>query len=131
MQHRAAVIATLACALAAASTLAATAETLIPRSRPDGASRHVLVESRRNGDVVQALHKRVRAGSTFYTRSEVDCRKRKMRILGQGDMSPARISTKPTQWFDPIEGSSNGDLARFLCKWPAAAGQERSTETKR
>lgn len=131
MRARAAALALLTSTLAVAATYAAPGETPIPRSRPEGASRYVLLESKRNGDVVEALHKRVRAGSTFFTRSEVNCRTRKMRILGQGEMSPARIQTKPTSWFDPIEGSSNGDLARFLCKWPAPDAKARPADPKR
>jgi len=132
MRPRATPLATLSVLLAAVvSSAAAAAETPIPRSRADGASRHVLLESKRHGDVVEALHKRVRAGSTFFTRSEIDCRKRKMRIVGQGELSPARIQGKPTEWFEPIPGSSNADLAQFVCKWPAAQAKPGVSDARR
>jgi hypothetical protein len=107
--------------LVAACTLAATgafaAETLIPRSMPGDKGKYYLIESKKVGDIVQSLHKRVGVDSVGFTRAETNCKTRQMREIGYGENSPTNIKTNPTKWFDLVPGSSKSDLAIFVCKW--------------
>lgn len=92
-------------------------ETLIPRSMPGDKGRYYLIESRKTGSVIQALYKRVGVDSIVFTRTETNCKMRKMRELGVGEGSPENIKKSPTDWFDLVPGSSKSDLARFICNW--------------
>jgi hypothetical protein len=109
-----------ACGLAAALQPSGgfAAETRIPRSMPGDKGAYYLIEAKRDGDVVRALHKRVGVDSLVFTRTETNCRTMKMRELGNGENSIDRIRLSPTKWFDLVEGSSKSDLARFVCARP-------------
>lgn len=109
----------MAAGVAAIAAVAANAqgETPIPRSAPGDKGKYYLLESKKVGDVVQALHKRVGVDSTDFTRTETNCRSRKMREIGTAESSAQKIKVNPTKWFDLVPGSSKGDLARFVCKW--------------
>lgn len=104
----------LALVLTAAGLTPAVAETLIPRSMPGDKGKYYLLEKRRVGDVVQALHKRVGVDSVGYTRTETDCRTMRMRERGYSEDGPP-APAGPTKWFDLVPGSSKSDLALFVC----------------
>lgn len=78
--------------------------------------KYFLLEMKRNGDVVSALHKRIGVDSVGYTKTETNCRTMLMREIGYSEDSPARIKSDPTKWFELVPGSSKSDLARFVCK---------------
>ena len=88
----------------------------IPRSNKADAATYQLLETRRDGDNVVALYKRSRGGQVLLRHAEVDCKTGRMRDLGEGEASLARIKTPPTAWFDPVAGSARSDVARFVCK---------------
>jgi hypothetical protein len=104
-----------ACCLTATGVYAA--ETLIPRSMPGDKGRYYLLESKKTGDIIQALHKRVGVDSVVFTKTETNCKTRQMRELGYGEDSPNNIKASPTKWFELVPGSSKNDLAIFVCKW--------------
>jgi hypothetical protein len=104
-----------ACCLLAAGVNAA--ETLIPRSMPGDKGKYYLLDSKKTGDIVQALHKRVGVDSVGFTRTETNCKTHQMREIGYGEDSQNNIKTNPTKWFDLVSGSSKSDLAIFVCKW--------------
>lgn len=87
----------------------------IPRSNPADPATYQLMETKRDGDSVIALYKRSRAGQVVLRHAEVNCKTGKMRDLGEGEASLARIKTTPTAWFDPVAGSARSDLARVVC----------------
>lgn len=91
-------------------------EVLIPRSVAGDKGKYYLLEAKRTGDTVSALHKRVGADSVGYTRTETNCNTMLMRTIGYGEESPAQIKENPTKWFGLVPGSSKSDLANFLCK---------------
>jgi hypothetical protein len=91
-------------------------EILIPRSMSGDKGRYYLMESKKTGNVTQALHKRVGVDSIVFTRTETNCKTRRMRELGVGD-SPENIKKSVTDWFELVPGSSKSDLGRFLCNW--------------
>jgi hypothetical protein len=103
-----------ACCLAVVGVHAA--ETLIPRSMPGDKGKYYLIESKKTGDIVQALHKRVGVDSVGFTRTETNCKTRQMRELGYGEDSPNNIKANPAKWFDLVPGSSKSDLAIFVCR---------------
>ena len=112
----------LAAGVAAVSAVASNGtnaqnETPIPRSAPGDKGKYFLLESKKMGDVVQALHKRVGVDSTDFTRTETNCATRKTREIGTAEGSAQKIKVNPTKWFDLVPGSSKGDLAQFVCKW--------------
>ena len=94
----------------------AQSEVPIPRSIEGDKGKYFLIESKRNGDVVSALHKRVGVDSVGYTRTETNCKTMQMREIGYSEDSPSKIEPKPTKWFDLVAGSSKSDLANFVCK---------------
>lgn len=96
---------------------AAEAETPIPRSMPGDKGKYYLIEARKTGDVVLAVHKRAGIDSVGFTKTETNCKTRQMRELGYGEGSPASIKGPATKWFDLVPGSSKSDVAGFVCKW--------------
>lgn len=75
------------------------------------------MESKKTGNIVQVVHKRVGVDSVDFTKTEINCKSRQMRELGYGEGAAQNIKKNPTQWFDLIPGSSKSDLAHFVCKW--------------
>ncbi|WP_419820430.1 hypothetical protein [Acinetobacter sp.] len=98
------------------SVHAANAETLIPRSVDGDKGKYYLLESKRNGNIITAIHKRVGVYDTYYTKTETNCSTMKMRELGGSDVSVKSIKNSPTKWFDLVPGSSKSDLANFVCR---------------
>jgi len=96
--------------------LATSAEVPIPRSTAGDKGRYFLLESKKSGNIVRALHKRVGVDSVGYTRTETNCKTMQMRELGYSEEWPAAIKEKPTEWFGLVPGSSKSDLAKFICK---------------
>ena len=92
------------------------AETLIPRSVAGDKGKYYLIESKRSGNVVTAIHKRIGVYDTYYTKTETNCSTMKMREIGGSDVSVNAIKVSPTKWFDLVPGSSKSDLANFVCK---------------
>lgn len=92
------------------------AETFIPRSVAGDKGKYFLLESKRSGNVVTAIHKRVGVYDNYYTKTETNCSTMKMRELGGSDVSAKSINNSPTKWFDLVQGSSKSDLAIFVCK---------------
>ncbi len=110
-------IVTIFCSLLIVSaSIAAQSETPIPRSMPGDKGKYYLLEAKKNGSVVRALHKRVGVDSIGYTLTETNCATMKMRELGYSEQSPSAIIENPTKWFDLVPGSSKSDLANFVCK---------------
>jgi hypothetical protein len=97
-----------------ASDIAEGQETEIPRSFPDG-GRYYLVDMKREGERIEALHKRVSATSVDWSRVEINCSTNLMRSLGESDVGPASINPRPTNWFRLVPGSSKSDLFNFVC----------------
>ena len=95
---------------------AAYAETLIPRSMAGDKGKYYLIESKRSGNVVTAIHKRIGVYDTYYTKTETNCSTMKMREIGGSDVSVSAIKANPTKWFDLVPGSSKSDLANFVCR---------------
>ena len=95
----------------------AQSETQILRSVAGDKGKYYLLESKKVGDVVHALHKRIGVDSIDFTRTETNCKTRKMREIGTGEGSVQKIKVNPTKWFDLVPGSSKSDLAQFVCKW--------------
>lgn len=91
-------------------------EVEIPRSMSGDKGRYYLVEMKRDGNIIKALHKRVGVYEVGYSRTETNCQTMKMREMGYGEGSPAAIKGKATKWFDLVDGSSKSDLANFVCK---------------
>jgi hypothetical protein len=91
-------------------------ESPIPRSNAGDKGKYYLLEAKRTGNVVTALHKRVGVDSVGYTRTETNCTTMLMRELGYSEGTPGKLKENPTKWFDLVPGSSKSDLANFVCK---------------
>jgi hypothetical protein len=100
----------------ATSSMAAQSETPIPRSMSGDKGKYFLLEKKKNGNVVRALHKRVGVDSIGYTLTETNCANMQMRELGYSEQSPEAIKEIPTKWFGLVSGSSKSDLANFVCR---------------
>lgn len=90
--------------------------TEIPRSVAGDKGRYYLLERKRKGDIVSALHKRVGVDAVGWTRTETNCKRWRMRELGYTEESPEKMKREPTKWFELVEGSSKSDLAHFVCR---------------
>lgn len=101
----------------AASSAHSQSETLIPRSMSGDKGRYYLLESKRTGDVVRAVSKRVGVDSIVFTRTETNCKTGRMRELGLSYDAVQNIKGSATGWFELVSGSSKSDLAHFICKW--------------
>ena len=88
----------------------------IPRSMPGDKGRYYLMESRKEGDIIKTLHKRIGVDSTVWTRSEINCKRWKVRDIGDSEDGPTAIKSNPTKWYDLVEGSSKSDLVNFVCR---------------
>jgi hypothetical protein len=108
---------TVAMVLAALCVPASAQQELpIPRSVPGDKGKYFLLQSKRSGEIVTALHKRVGVDSVGFTRTETNCKTMLMREMGYGENSPASIKEQPTKWFELVPGSSKSDLAQFVCR---------------
>jgi hypothetical protein len=97
-------------------TLAAQPEIPIPRSMAGDKGKYFLLESKKDGSIVHALHKRVGVDSIGYTKTETNCATMQMRELGYSEESPSDIKENSTKWFELVPGSSKSDLANLVCK---------------
>lgn len=98
------------------SSIAAQSETPIPRSIAGDKGSYYLLETKKDGTIVRAIHKRVGPDSVGYTKTETNCATMQMRELGYSETSATAIKDNPTKWFDLVPGSSKSDLAHFVCK---------------
>ena len=87
----------------------------IPRSVAGDKGKYILMEVKRNGNVVSSLHKRVGINETGYSRVESNCSTKQYRDMGYSEDSPSAIKPSPGKWTDLVEGSSKSDLVRFVC----------------
>ena len=113
--HSKKLIVLLAGAFVATVSIAAQPEIPIPRSMADK-GKYFLLEKKKSGSIVHALHKRVGVDSVGYTLTETNCATMKMRELGYSEESPSAIRERPTKWFELVVGSSKSDLANFVCQ---------------
>lgn len=91
-------------------------EVQIPRSVAGDKGTYYLLEVKRNGNVLQTLHKRIGVDSVGYTKTEVDCNRMLMKDLGYGEGAASNIRERTSDWFELIPGSSKSDLAHFVCR---------------
>lgn len=94
----------------------AQSEIPIPRSVAGDKGKYFLLDKKKVGSVVRALHKRVGVDSIGFTLTETNCATMQMRELGYSEKSPIAIKENPSKWFDLVPGSSKSDLAKFVCK---------------
>lgn len=98
------------------TSISIAAETVIPRSVAGDKGKYYLLDSKKKGNIVIAIHKRVGIDSVGYTKTETNCASMQMRELGYSEESVAAIKESPTKWFDLVEGSSKSDVANFVCR---------------
>lgn len=99
-----------------AAPTVAQSEIPIPRSTTGDKGRYYLLDTKRSGSLVRALHKRVGVDSIGYTLTETNCSTMQMRELGYNEQSASAIVENPTEWFGLVPGSSKSDLANFVCR---------------
>lgn len=109
-------ITTSALAISYTNTLAAQVETQIPRSVAGDKGKYYLLQIKKDGKIIRAVHKRVGPDSVGYTKTETNCSTMQMREIGYSEISVNTIKDNPTKWFDLVPGSSKNDLANFVCK---------------
>lgn len=91
-------------------------EMLIPRTMAGDKGKYFLLEKKKQGSTIVTLHKRIGVDSIGYSKSEINCKFKKIRELGYSEESAKAIKENPTDWFDLVAGSSKSDLAKFVCK---------------
>jgi hypothetical protein len=98
------------------AAIAVQVETPIPKSVAGDKGKYYLLDSKKNGNIVRAIHKRVGVDGVGYSKTETNCVTMQMRELGYSEESVAAIKENPTKWFELVPGSSKHDLAKFVCK---------------
>jgi hypothetical protein len=101
--------------LATLSVAAVAAEVPIPRSVEGDKGSYFLLERKKVGGIVHTLHKRTGPSGTNYTKTEINCSSRQMRVVGEADEDLKNMTKSTTKWFDLVEGSSKSDLFHFVC----------------
>jgi hypothetical protein len=91
-------------------------EVEISRSTPGDKGRYFLMDVKKEGSIVKALHRRVGPSGTGYTRTESNCSTLQMREIGYSEDGADKIKVLPTKWFDLVSGSSKSDLFNFVCR---------------
>lgn len=99
-------------------TMSASTETAVPRAVAGAEAKVFLLESRREGDIVKALHKDVGATQVAYFATEINCKTMRTREVGHSATSPKEMVVKSTAWFAPVPGSITADLAQYVCNNP-------------
>jgi len=92
------------------------AEIEIPRSDKGDKGRYVLLEKKSANGLTTTIHRRDGSLGRNFTRSEIDCKRKKMRVTGEALDDLKNMNDVATPWFEPIEGSSKSDLFDFICK---------------
>ena len=87
----------------------------VQRSMPGDKGQYTIVNHVRQLNMVTTRHIRLGPMGDDYTISEIDCAKRTLRRLGTSEESFAAIKRHPTNWTEPIPGSSASDLLRTAC----------------
>lgn len=90
-------------------------EVLIPRSIAGDQGKYYLISSKREGDLITTLHKRVGLDSIGYTKSEINCSNMMYRVIGYSEVSANAVPSRPGEWSDLVQGSSKSDLVNFVC----------------
>lgn len=90
-------------------------EVLIPRSVAGDQGKYYLISSKREGNLITTLHKRVGLDSIDYTKTEINCSNMKYRVIGYSETSANVVQASPREWSDLVQGSSKSDLVNFVC----------------
>ncbi|MCS3504982.1 hypothetical protein [Achromobacter sp. JUb104] len=110
------VLASVAVGLLVLTQVSIAAEVRIPRSMPGDKGKYYLLEKSTKGGIITAVARRDGVDSVVFTRTETNCKARKMRVLGESETSIRDINNTPSNWFDLVPGSSKSDLFNYLCK---------------
>jgi len=78
--------------------LAAQSEIVIPRSMVGDKGKYYLLESKKKGNIVRALHKRVGVDSVGYSTTEINCSTMLVRNLNYSEVSPTAIGGIKSKW---------------------------------
>jgi len=89
-----------------ASPVLSQQEAPIPRSVAGDKGKYYLLEAKRTGDIVKALHKRVGVDSVGYTRTETNCKTMLMREIGYSEESAAKIRATPQNGLNWCQGQA-------------------------
>lgn len=90
-------------------------EVLIPRSVAGDQGKYYLISSKREGNLITTLHKRVGLDSVDYTKAEINCSIMMYRVIGYSETSANAIQASLGEWTDLVQGSSKSDLVNFVC----------------
>jgi len=119
MRERLAVGALALCSATAWGTSTEGLNLEVRRSMAGDKGRYFIVEMKRGGPTVHILHKRIGPSGTSYTRTEIDCNTKLMRVIAESDDRPPAPTAGPaTRWFQLVPGSSKADLFNFVCSYP-------------
>jgi hypothetical protein len=91
----------LALILSVTALSAYAGEVEIPRSMPEK-GRYFLLEAKKEGNVIKALHKRVGPSGVGFSRTEANCATGQIRDIGYGDDSIANLKQYPAKmqnWY--------------------------------
>ena len=72
-------------------------EIQIPRSMSGDKGKYYLIELKKTGDIVTAIHKRVGVDIIRYTKTETNCKTMQMRELGYSEEMANKYQAEPDQ----------------------------------
>lgn len=95
----------------------ASIEQQIERSSNDKGKYFLLKKDSAGGNQFKVITKRVGVDSTGYTSMLINCKTKKIKVLGYSEESHEKINENTKEnWFDIVPGSSKYDTVNFVCK---------------
>lgn len=92
-------------------------ETPIPISDSSDKGTYFLINKEQTHNGFKIVYKRVGVAQTTFSKYEINCKTRKMRVLGEGVESANNIHDYPEKgdWFTPVTEASTEDAFKFVC----------------
>ncbi len=88
----------------------------VPRSDSNDLSEYYLISMEEKGDWIEVVVKRDGVKSVGYSRLQIDCDRRWLKLLGYADGSASRIRDYAmAEWFIAAQGSSQADIVAAVC----------------
>lgn len=72
-------------------------------------------QQQKNGNWL-VLHKRVSPQNLGFTKTEINCKTIKFKVISYGDDAIENMKPTNDRWADIVQGSSKSDLIKYVCK---------------
>lgn len=89
----------------------------IPISDTSDKGTYFLISKEKTDKGFIIIYKRVGVAQTTFSKYEIQCKSKKMRVLGEGVDSADNVHdyAEKGEWFTPVAEASTGDAFNFVC----------------